>query len=194
MAEDDKDTLPPADEELDNIDSEGINYYGKKNESITFKDIVLRAIETCRKEGSKEMSKGGQKTIFSKEINDYITINLPDQRKLYQQSILALYDLLLWYFDDDAKKIMQTIESNMQNAYKKFFDDYIKRETWEPYRDMAMRSGIIKTGKDSDVGIHYLHLYEEYIASLYRKMYQELILLYKRKNELSNVTRTRYYD
>lgn len=188
----DASTLPPSDEEIDNY--ENYSYFGTKNNSITFKDVVMRAIEKCRQEGSKEMTKGGQKIVFSKDLNDWIPVNIPDQRKLYQQTIIQLYDLLLWYFDKTANKNIGQIENNIQGAYKKYFDNYIKAEYWEPYKEQAIQSGIIKTGNSSDVGIFYVQQFEEYVFNQYRKMFQELILLYKRKRELSNVRTIGLYD
>ena len=99
VQDDNSSTMPPSDVEIDSA-SYG---YGSKDRSISYKDIVLRAIEKCRVEGSKEMSRGGQKLIFSKELNDWIPINLPDQRQLYKQTILQLYDLLIFTFDKEGE-------------------------------------------------------------------------------------------
>lgn len=182
-------TMPPSDEELDQL-----SYFGNKNESIQYKDIVVRAIETCRKEGSREMSRGGQKMVYSKELNDWVTINIPDQKKLYQQSIMMLYDLMIYYFDEEAERKFKDINDRIKGAYKEILNQYILHETWEPYKIEAQQSGVIRTGSESQVGAYYNNAYEDYIFALYREMFQELLLLYKRKNELSKLRTLSYMD
>ena len=180
-------TLPPAEE-----DSDYKTYLGRKEESVTFKDIVLRALESCRLEWSKEMTKGGQKQIFSKEMNDWVVVSIPDQRRICEQVTKTLYDLLFFYFDKTATDKITDIEKNMSEAYKKFFDDYIKHEYWEPYIEDSKQSGVIRTGASSNVGYYYVQSYEDFIVESWRLIYRELILLFKRKNELSN-KRTQSY-
>jgi hypothetical protein len=185
-------TMPPADEELQELD--GLSYFNQKGETIAFKDIVIRAIEKIRIEGSKEMVRGGQRVIFSKELNDYIPITIPDQRKLFSQSVIILYDLLIWYFDDEAKDKLKELNDNIDNAYNKFLEEYLIKEYWVPYRDLANRTKIIQVGDKSNVGSFLLQQYEDYIFKQYRQMFQELILLYKRKNDLSNKRVLNYYE
>ena len=185
-------TMPPADEELQELD--GLSYFNQKGETIAFKDIIIRAIEKVRIEGSKEMVKGGQRVIFSRELNDYVPITIPDQRKLYEQSIIILYDLLIWYFDDEAKEKLNKLNDNIETAYNKFLEEYLIKEYWIPYKDLANRTKIIQTGEKSSVGAFILQQYEEYIFNQYREIFQELILLYKRKNDLSNKRVLNYYE
>jgi hypothetical protein len=192
VKEDDFKTMPPNDEEFQEVDNQ--SFFSGKNDNISFKDIILRAIEKVRIEASKEMVKGGERLIFSKDLNDYIPITLPDQRKLYEQSIILLHDLLLWYFDENAIKTFKEIENNIENAYKKHFDEYLLKEYWIPYKQTAEQSGLIQTGQYSNVGAYFVQKYEDYVFNQYRKMFQELILLYKRKNDLSNKKVLDYYS
>lgn len=189
MQVEDEKTLPPAEDELDNY-----SYYGKKEEGISFKQIVLRGIEKCRIEGSKEMTKGGQKMIYSRELSDWIPMNLPDQRKVWEQTIKQLHDLLLFYFDKTAKENIPRINEEIKNAYKIFYEQYLESENWIPYKEVSEQTKTITTGKQSSVGSHYIQLYEEYVFEKYREMYQELLLLFKREKELSNVSMLGYTD
>ena len=78
----------------------GGEYSKKKPES--FRDVVLRAIEKIRLEGSKEMTKGGEITqMFDGEP---VVITIPNQRNIYIQSINTFYDLLVNFFDEKFKK------------------------------------------------------------------------------------------
>ena len=55
--------------------------YQKKDKVKTYRELVLDAIDTCRKEGSKHLTSGGRRTMISNGIP--ITIDLPDQRETY---------------------------------------------------------------------------------------------------------------
>lgn len=185
---DDTGTLPPSEGE-----SEYSSYIGKKEEGVTFKDIVLRSLEACRLEWSKEMTKGGQKQIFSKELNDWVVVSIPDQRRICEQVTKTLYDLLFFYFDKEAKDSIDKAEKEMKEAYPKFLAEYLKHEHWMPYIEDSTHSGIIMTGPASNVGYYYVQAYEDFIVESWRRIYRALILLFKRKNELSN-KRTQKYD
>lgn len=181
MSMDEIGTLPPRDLDLIDVNTS----YGFKQEGLEFKDIVIRAIEKCRIEGSKEMTKGGQTTIFSKELNAWMPINIPDQRKIYQQSIEQLHNLLIFYLDVDAIKRISAIRLKLQNAYSIVLKEYLEKENWIPYKQNAMRTGVIQSGKDSSIGLFFIDKYESEILNLYNSFYQELVLLFKRKKDLS---------
>ncbi len=174
-------TMPPVD-----MDYDGMSYFGGgKNQGITFKDIVLRAIEKCREEWGKELTRGGESSVFSSELNSWLPVSIPDQRKVDQQVTLALKDLLLYYFDETAKTQMKRIEQAIKDAPNKFYELYLQKEYWQPYKEAAAVSKLIQTGDNSNVGHFINQQFEDYIFECYRIMYQELILLFKRKNELS---------
>lgn len=180
-------------EENDSTPNFGFNtYYGKKDETLTFKTIILRAVEKCRLEMSKEMNKGGTSQVFDRNINTYITINQPNQQKLWQQCVMALHDLLLGKFDKKAIETIGKIDESIKNAYQRYYEEYLKREIWIPYKQQSQITKIITIGEKSAVGTHLTHEYEDYVFSLYRKMYQELILLYSMNDRLNEMNKEEY--
>jgi hypothetical protein len=179
---DDTGTLPNMDIDLVDVNS---SYGYQKQESIQFKDIVLRAMEKCRIEGSKEMTKGGRTSIFSRELNSFIPITIPDQRKVYQQCIEQLFNLLFFYFDDIAKEKVKDIRKNIEDSYTNNLNNYLKAEIYVPFKLLAEKTRIIQSGKESGIGLFFISRHEDEILSLYNRLYMELIMLFKRKKDLS---------
>lgn len=147
-----------------------------------FKAIVIKAIEKCRLEGSKEMVKGGEiKTI----INGVpIVTTIPNQRKVFINCVMSLYDLLLFYFDDIANSNIQPLFEKINGLPNKHLEIYLERETNEDLKEYSERTKYISP---------QAFLYEETLENieeerliLFREIYRELILLFKRKNDLSN--------
>lgn len=155
--------------------------------ALTYKMIVMNQIDLVRREGSKEMIKGGETYVWVRELGKHVPIKIPDQRHVYAQCVSGLYDLLIHYFDAEAKKKLGVLMSGIENAYRTYLKIYLQRETWLPFKEYATRTGIIPSGKESRVGDYTQAEMDEFIYQSYRKIYQELVLLFKRKNELSNV-------
>jgi len=158
-----------------------------KQDKMTFRDIVISAIELCRVEGSKEMTKGGQANVFSKEMNSWISVNVPDQTKVFQQTVEQLYNHLAYHFDKEAKDKIEQIRKDIDNSYLVHLKKYIEIEEWIPYKERAKKIGAIQTGKDSGIGVFYLSLYEAEVLKLYNKLQRELIFLFERVGELRTV-------
>jgi len=93
---------------------------------------------------------------------------------------------MVWYFDEGSKKKMKEIRDRIKNSYSLFFKKYIKQEFCQSYKSKAIASQtIITEGKFSQVGLEIEKELENYILKQYRFLFIELILLFKRKNELS---------
>jgi len=181
-------TQPPNDDVIDS--SYGL--YGKEENS--YKLIVLRAIEECRKQWCKELTRGGRSSVFSKELNSWIPVTIPDQRKVNIQVTLGLKDLLIGKFDPLATKNITEIELRIKNSPNKFFNEYLIREYWQPYIEIAKRTGLIQTGEKSNVGHYMQEQFEDYVLECYRLLYQELITLFLRKNQLNDKITTDFND
>jgi hypothetical protein len=166
--------------------------YQKKDKVKPYREIVLDAIDTCRKEGSKHLTTGGRKTIMSNGVP--ITIDLPDQRETYIQSIKSFQDLMLYFYDEDAEKIIEEQEEEMSNIPKTIMESYLKREQNQMYKNKTRQTGIIQKGSKSMVGEMVLQEAEEMKLNCYRKIYQELLSLFKRKRELSNIRKIGAYE
>lgn len=158
---------------------QGGNY---QKDPETYKECVLRAIEKCRLEMSKELTKG--KTIFMKKDNVTIPIVIPDQRKVVEGCVNCLYDLLLFTFDDEGRVKLDKLIEDIEGLQQKYLDEYIRLETFVPNKLHATRNKQIPT--ESALGNYMIQQKEDERVQLYRKMFQELLLLYKRKRELSN--------
>ena len=72
-------------------------YYHKKDQTKSYREIVLEAIEKCRIEGSKQMTKGGEYML-----ENGIVITAPDQRQIYIYCVEALYGLLFFIVKQGA--------------------------------------------------------------------------------------------
>jgi len=158
---------------------QGGNY---QKDPETYKECVLRAIEKCRLEMSKELTKG--KTIFVKKDNVTIPVVIPDQRKVVEGCVNCLYDLLLFTFDGEATKELDKLVESIEGLQEKYLNLYIETEKYIPNKTNAENNKQIPT--ESPLGNYMIQQKEDERVQLYRKMFQTLLLLYKRKRELSN--------
>ena len=115
----------------DNYEEEESEQWGTPVNS--YREIVLRCIEKCRKEKSKE----------------------------------------------ELPKINEQIEELNQ----KYYEMYLKLEKHIPSREFAKNNLTMGT---TPLGNSLIQDKEDERATLYRKMYQELLLNFKRENDLSN--------
>jgi len=170
-----------AEEWNDNYE-EDENQDGYTSQVNSFREIVLRAIEKCRLEMSKEKTKG--KTIFIQKNGANIPVTIPDQRKVVESCIEQLYDLMMYIFDEEAKDRLREIEESMEKLDGEYLENYIANEKFVPSRTYAINNKQIPA--ESDLGNALIQQKGDKRLSLYRNMYQELLLLFKRKNDLSN--------
>jgi len=163
----------------DNYEEEESEQWGTPVNS--YREIVLRCIEKCRKEKSKELTKG--KTIFIEKNGTSIPIVIPDQRKVVESCINELYDEMIWYFDEKSKEELPKINEQIEELNQKYYEMYLKLEKHIPSREFAKNNLTMGT---TPLGNSLIQDKEDERATLYRKMYQELLLNFKRENDLSN--------
>jgi len=173
----------------DGVIVDSSSYFPNK-EVQNYREIVLRAIEKCRVEMSKEMTKG--KTIFIEHEGEQVPIVLPDQRRVVIETIKQFYYLMFFYIDNGKTGEPQTktnigkIETSLKNKNETYYQKYLKEEFHEKYKEQAELTKRITIGDESPVGNDILEELENYELGLYQEMYKELLLLFKRKNELSS--------
>jgi len=175
-------------------------FHQKKDETKTYRQIVLEAIEKCRIEGSKQMTKGGEYLMENGMI-----ISAPDQRQVYINCVETLFSLLSFTFDkeaeDNLKCLLNLYEDNpngkkdedifgvlalqIKNLQQKYFDKYLIKEWWQPYVEQAKKEGRMVEGDRTTTAQFLTQQREDEKLRLYRKVFVELTLLFKRKNELS---------
>ena len=152
----------------------------KKDEKKTLGEVVISQIDVCRKEFSKELKKGFEhQTVFEGKI---ITINVPDQRLTNMQCTKTLHDLLMFFFDEKFKHKLKIINGKLVTSGNVYLDKYILLEVNRHLKVIAKETKMIQ---HSIVGDKIFQQLMNYQSELYREMFQELILLFKRKNELS---------
>ena len=162
----------------------------RSKEPENFKEVIMRQIETCRKELSKDLRKGGTYSVQTPQ--GIVPLYFPDQREVIINAVRAFRDLATFFFDDTANKVIGDIEILIEKAYEKYVDLYIQQEWVKPLRDYAIQTRTIQQDVQnprdrprSDVGERLEEEMKYYVLDLYRKMFRELILLFKRKNEFS---------
>lgn len=164
----------------DNSSSPQMPYWGNNKQS-SYKEIVLKQIESCRVEGSKQMA--GESSFYQKDNQgNFYMVHVYDQKKIYIQCIKSLYDLMMRYFDDKFNEAMELIESERNGLADKYIKLYIQREPLEHLKKLALQT---QTIQKNAIGSRILSELEEARFEIYRRIYQELLLLFDRKNELS---------
>jgi len=170
--------------QIEKIDGDGFENYSDPSQSWrgkepdSFKEICLRAIETCRIEWSKDMREGGTYNVQTSK--GVMPVYFPDQRDVVMNATDTLHDLFFFYFDEEIKKNIKDIKekiSNVPNYNAKKFEELIER-----YKNKN-REKCIKVADQMSMSL---------TLRLYRRMFRELLLLFKRKNELSTKRKINY--
>jgi len=165
--------------ELEPVISDGnLDYFNKNPED--YKGIVLSTINKILITNSKLLSNTGKVYI---KIGDQYIQQEENTLKIYYQLIDFLEDLLLFYFDEQAEEETKSQEEKRKSIYKKYFDLYVSKQTSESKKYKIQREGIIP--KDDYLAQWCWENIEEETKKTYRKKLQSLLLLFKRKNELS---------
>lgn len=154
------------------------NTYAKDPEG--FRDIVLRAIEKCRVELSKEMKRGGEiKTLVEGQP---VTVTIPDQRKIAIETIKTLKNLLLFHFDDKMEKAILNGDILLKGIDDKYLGIYLIMETDSKAKRQTEQTKMIT---NTQIGKYILDKIDDKKLEVYRLLFEEMILLFKRQNELS---------
>ncbi len=155
----------------------------KKEEKKSLAEVIISQIDVCRKEFSKEMKPGFNQKIFFN--GEWIVVSHPDQRRTNIAVTKTLYNLLQWFFDETFKDEYRKFQKLQNGSNKLFLDKYIKLEMNSNLKRMAEETKKIPSHKLSKLSGDIRESHLNYIAELYRELFSELVLLFKRKNELS---------
>lgn len=152
----------------------------KKDEKKTLGEVIISQIDVCRKEFNKELKKGfEQQMVIEGKV---ITVTVPDQRKTNIQCTRTLHDLMMFFFDDKFIKRLKEIKTLLNDSGKLYLERYIKMEQHTKFKKIAEASKMIQ---NTPTGERVFQELMNYQSEIYREMFQELILLFKRRNELS---------
>ena len=152
----------------------------EKKEPKSYKDVVLKQIELCRVEGSKQMI--GQAELFQRTNVGLQKVSFFDQKKIYMQSVLTFHDLMLRYFDDEVKTALTNIDKKIKDKMEELIKLFTENEPRKDYGKICEKTReLINT----PFGTKLINIFEEFKYQQHRKMFQELLLLYDRKNDLS---------
>ena len=113
-----------------------------------------------------------------------IPIVIPDQRKVVESCVEQLYDLMLHYFDDKAIKNIGELDKQLIGLKDKYVKMYLEMEVNIPALLQVKRTRMLDV--ENPLSNALKQEQEDERVYLFRKMYQELLLLFKRKNDLSN--------
>ena len=158
------------------IDAE--QYMGSKESPLTYELIVMHQIQRCVNEGSKEMIGGyiKHKQTSRGIVDEYV----PDQRQIYMQSIMSLYDILLIKFDSEMEKA--------DKQFKKMIDDLSAASKELMQQKVNISRGIDAINLKYQMHSGYMNInsieFKSYIdekLKAYRWLFQQLIRLFKRK-------------
>ena len=111
-----------------------------------------------------------------------ITISVPDQRQTNIQSTKTLYDLMIFFFDKKFDAKFVDIKKRLNGAGQSFLERYILVEPNSQLKRIAEETKMIQ---NNSIGERVFQESMNYQSELHREIFQELILLFKRKNELS---------
>lgn len=166
-------------DEVKFIDAE--QYMGTTQAPLTYEMIVLNQLQRCVNEGSKEMIGGyiKHKQTSKGLVEEYI----PDQRQIYIQSIMSLYDVLLLKFDNEMNKANE----EFKKALKELGDEFQKIMQGKANIATGMDALMLKYNANSgymDVNSVEFKAYMDEKIKIYRWLFQNLVRLVGRKSFL----------
>lgn len=137
----------------------------------SFREIVLRCVEDARIQWSKDMREGGTYNVQTPK--GVIPVYFPDQREVCQSVTETLCNLMIGKFDEEAKNKIGDLQKKI-NESTKYYQDILEslkktygQRSWQKAEEIADKRTT------------------NYILNLYREIFQELLLLFQRKNEFS---------
>ncbi len=110
--------------------------YSKKDRK-TFKELILDYVEKIMDICTHEFTGGYWKKI--EHGNHTEDVYVPDQRKVYIQSIEVLSDVLNPHFTKTAKEKYKSIMKEVNDLLKKYDDEKIKQEDYVIAKVRLMR-------------------------------------------------------
>lgn len=185
------DTLPPMD--AGDIDMPYIPYSQKAPENYI--EIVIQQINLCRRELSKHLTEGG--TYFIRQKGGMMVPKIiEDQWEVNERCVNQLHDLMLYVFDDQLNEKLEEIYEEYRQSKKDLIEKYLRMENDPKKKDILLKTGEFVSFDDSSsiaskFAVSMMRSFKEHRT---RRMYQELLLLFKRKNDLSKKRMLGAYD
>jgi len=161
------------------ISDGNFDYFNKNPED--YKSIVLKCIQEILKINSNLLSKTGKIYI---RVEGQIIEKEENTIKIYYQLINLLEDLLLYTFDEKAKKDIEGQDEKLKTLYPKYLEIFTEGQVNEARKYKVSKEKIII--KNDNLGMWCLEQIEKEKRECYRNKLRALLLLFKgRKNELS---------
>jgi len=160
------------------ISDGNFDYFNKNPED--YKGVVLQTINNLRETQKKLLTSSG---IIWVNIGGQYVKQEENTLKIYFQQIEFLEDLLLFFFDDEVKETIEEQDKLRKEVFKKYFDLFVSKQMNESKKYRVKLQGIIP--QEEALGKWCHEQIEEETKQNYRKKLQALLLLFKRKNELS---------
>lgn len=162
------------------MDEQFISNPYMKEEKKSLAEIIISQIDKTAQEFSKEMKRGFQ---YEDTVNGQkVIVTVPDQRKLAINHVKTLHNLMICHFDDEMNKIDIKLNKEIKELEKSWFERYLIMERDPRNKRTATNTKIIQRGQAGD-DCNQRYMDEQ--VEIYRMMFKELILLFKRRNELS---------
>lgn len=174
---------------FDNIEVEPDSENFRGSSGLQIQEVTMRQFQRCLEEGSKELTKGGKKKVFSNGV--YIDIEVPNQRQIYISAIISLEIVLIPSLikNNTLYKNMQSIDTGIETL-KTDYEIDIKKT-----KDYNKEVGLIQTplgsrptglSVESNVYDNIKDLYELKLLDLYRNKLAILSKLLAAENYFSD--------
>lgn len=185
------DTMPPMN--VLDMDTPYIPYSQKEPENYI--QIVLQQINQCRRELSQHLTEGG--TYFIKQRGGTMIPRIvEDQWEVNERCVNQLHDLMLYVIDEEFEIKFKEILEQYNNSKQQLIEKYLKMENDPQKKDILNKTGefVSFDDKPSIASKFAVSMMRNYKDTRTRRIYQELLLLFKRKNDLSKKRTIGAYD
>lgn len=152
-----------------------------------YRDIIIRQIDLCRVELSKNLTEGG--TFFTKYRGATIPKVVPDQWIVNERVVNQLYDLMLYSFDDTMKDELESMDAIYSKEKRNIYEKYLKMEVDMKKKDIAIKYGGLVTSTNSSITVAEKMAISDMRNIMdwkTRELYRQLCLCFKRNNDLSD--------
>ena len=156
------------------IEFEDVDKWKKSSDIHSMQQIVLKQLEKCIDEESKEMDGGG---LRNRVIDgNVIEIIVQNQREIFINSTEALWYLTIDLYEKNKKEVndaMENIDNNLEkidaehNKRKKRIDDYYRKKIVKDKRYISMYNSRTKLENDN-YELDRVQLYKVKLAIIIR--------------------------
>jgi len=165
-----------ADEyDFSNIEVEdGENFYGQKN--MSKEQIILKSLQRCMDEGSKEMTEGG---ILRRVIDGKVyEVAVPNQKEIFINSIRMFWSVIFPLVIEKYKELCEEQLGNFTERYHSLVKEYETTQT-EIRKDYRNKNNINLLRENIN---SLKSMFEERKMDLYREKLDFGILVIEKEN------------